>query len=153
MLKFERPSQEFSGGLAGVFGQVGLGVICIAAACANLENGLELCTVGMWVTARHHLDYQAAERPDVGFLGVRSLTHDFGCHPEHGTLKRNSWSSALMWTWIEKCRCLYTLTNTKVRNLDCALVIHQDVCAFDVSVDDILGMQVIQALQDLPHEI
>lgn len=84
VLDFERALQELLRLGAAAFGKVRTS-ICRApgAAAANLEDRLQLRAIRVWVGARHHLDDQAAERPDVGFLGVRRLADDFGRHPEH----------------------------------------------------------------------
>ncbi len=42
---------------------------------------------------------------------------------------------------------------TKVRQLHGAQVVHQDVAALDVPVDDAVAVQVLQAVQDLPRVV
>lgn len=70
--------QEGSGVVAGVVGNGRAGI----ATATDLEDGLQLSAVRMRVTSSKHLDYQAAERPDIGFAGVGRLSNDFWCHPE-----------------------------------------------------------------------
>ena len=45
------------------------------------------------------------------------------------------------------------LGDTKVRNLDTTLVVDEHVRAFDITVDDISFMQVVETCQDLAHPI
>ena len=54
---------------------------------ADLEYRLHLVELRPGVLAREHLDDEAADGPDVGFLGVGGLFDDFGRHPEDGTLE------------------------------------------------------------------
>lgn len=54
---------------------------------AYLEDGLHLTQLRPRVFASQHLDDQAPNAPDVCFTCVRRLFHDFGCHPEDGTLE------------------------------------------------------------------
>lgn len=51
------------------------------------EDGLHLCEVRPGVRAGEHLDYEAAETPDVGFARVRGLLDNLGCHPVDGSLE------------------------------------------------------------------
>lgn len=53
---------------------------------ADFEYGLHLVEQRPGVVAREHLDYETADGPDVGFLGVGRLFDYFGRHPEDGTL-------------------------------------------------------------------
>ena len=48
-------------------------------------------------------------------------------------------------------RCFSRLT--KVDESDTAIMGHEDVLAFDVPVDDIVAMQVVQTSQNLPENI
>ena len=65
-------------------------------ATSDLEDGLQLSAIWVRMRAGHHLDYQAAQRPDVGFAGVGCLLDDFGRHPEDGTLERNARSATTL---------------------------------------------------------
>jgi hypothetical protein len=48
---------------------------------------------------------------------------------------------------------LYTLGDTEVRDLDAAFVVHEDIGAFDVAVDDITAVKIGKTAQDLPNEV
>lgn len=45
------------------------------------------------------------------------------------------------------------LRDTKVGNLDATLVIHKHVSALDIAMDDIPGVQVVQALENLANPV
>jgi hypothetical protein len=45
------------------------------------------------------------------------------------------------------------LRDAKVGDLDLALVVDEDVCALDITVDDVSRVKVNEALEDLPKEI
>ena len=57
-----------------------------------------------------------------------------------------------MCTAAEKIRCLDLLRDTKIRNLDAALVVNEDVGALDVSMDDIPAVEVGEASNNLSDE-
>jgi len=45
------------------------------------------------------------------------------------------------------------LRNSKVRNLDTTLIIHEDVGPFDVTVDNVAFVKIVETLKDLPDEV
>lgn len=53
-----------------------------------LEDSLHLRELCPGMLACQHLDNEAADTPDIGFLRVRCLLDHFRCHPEHGSLQR-----------------------------------------------------------------
>lgn len=45
------------------------------------------------------------------------------------------------------------LRYTEIRYLDAAFVVHKDVGTFDVTMDDVSLMQVVQTLENLPNKV
>lgn len=87
------------------------------------------------------LDHGASDAPDIrGRGGTRELD-DLRGHP----VGRPDHLSLLIWPGKGACR------DTEVGQLDGAILGRQDVGAFDISVNDALVVQVLQALQNLGH--
>jgi len=95
-----------------------------------------------------HLDDQAPDAPYIGLLRVRDLLDDLGGHPIDRTLQRRT-MQAIPWHEI----VLQFFRDAKVRNLDTALVVHQDVRSLDVAMDDASLVDVVQSFQDLADEV
>jgi hypothetical protein len=43
--------------------------------------------------------------------------------------------------------------NTKIGYLDTSFIVHEDICAFDITMDNLPLVEVVQTGQDLPDEI
>lgn len=117
----------------------------------HFEYGLHLRELRPRVFAGEHLDDETAYAPNVRLVGVRGLLYDLGCHPKHGALQ----GRPVCLVAYERYRHHATfrtgdfscgqgsltgarlLGDTKVRDLDAALVVDEDVSAFNVTMDDV----------------
>mmetsp|Transcript_91805 Transcript_91805/g.259920 ORF Transcript_91805/g.259920 Transcript_91805/m.259920 type:complete len:219 (+) Transcript_91805:222-878(+) len=92
---------------------------------------------------RDHLDDRAAEAPDVGSPAGPEV-HDLRSHPVDAAVDgpQAARDGAL--------QGLHLPASAKVRQLGVALRVNQDVRAFDVAVHDVLAVQELEALEDLP---
>jgi hypothetical protein len=54
---------------------------------------------------------------------------------------------------LEQSAGFDTLGDTEIGDLHGAFVVHEDVSSLDVTVDDVLGVQIAQALQNLANEV
>jgi hypothetical protein len=131
---------------------------------AYLENSLHLLQLWEGVLAREHLDNKTAKTPNIRLACVRSLLDNLGGHPEHGALQRWTVIFRQSYTYqhisdetirkVMLARTVFDLfRDAKVGKLDTTLVIDEDVCTLDVTVDDRLPMEVLQAAQDLSNPV
>jgi len=148
VINFKRHLQKRLPLLAGIIRRRGLG-----ARVPDLEDRLQLAAVGEGVRAREHFHNQAAQGPDVGFAGVGSLLDDLGGHPEDGALQAGAVDVAAVFLGGEQRRGFDAFGDAEVGDLDVAFVVHEDVGAFDVPVDDVAAVEVRQPAKDLPDEV
>jgi hypothetical protein len=113
------------------------------------KDGLQLTAVWKGVSADEHFHDETAQTPDIGFLGMRRLTHHFWCHPVHTTLHGRpvhvpSAATAGTGSRAENSGCFDALGDTEIGDLDAAFVVDEDVGSLDVSVDDVTAVQIRQ---------
>ena len=112
---------------------------------ADGENGLQLTAVGEGVGADEHLDDETAQTPDIGFLGVGRLPHDFGCHPVDTALQGRTVdmaAAAAACSGAEDMRGLDTFRDTEIGDLHATLVVDEDVGSLDISMNDVAAVQI-----------
>lgn len=90
-----------------------------------------------------HLDGHDAQRPDVDFTAVFLLLDDLGRHPVWGADHGGALAALLGQFGAE----------AEVGDLDGSAGGEQDVVGFDVAVDDVLAVQVDEALAGLVNGI
>ena len=122
---------------------------------ANLKNGLKLGTIRVGVGSGKHFDNEAANGPNVGFASVCRLPHHLGRHPENGALQRHALKALVsaLRARREKRRGFDALGDAKVGDFDATFVVDEDVGTLDVTVDDILRVEVGETGQDLSDEV
>jgi len=116
------------------------------------------------VLAREHFDDETAKAPNIRLARVRSLHDNLGGHPVYGALQ--GWTVLPGQGYTHQhvsdgrprgprlARTVFNLfRDAKVGKLDTALIIHEDVRTLDVTMDDRLPMEVLQAAQDLSHPV
>lgn len=90
--------------------------------------------------ALQQLNDRAANTPDIRRRTGAGKLNDFWCHPVGGT-------NDLCFLVLPACEC--ACRNSKVCELDFAVLGGEDVGAFDVSVDNTLIVKILQSLQNL----
>ena len=148
MINLKRLAQESLSLLARHVGRVRL-----SARVSNLENRLQLTAIRERVCSCEHFYDEAAERPDVCFTGVGGLFDDFGGHPEDGALEGGAVDVAAVFGGLEEGGGFDAFGDAEVGDFDVALVVDEDVGAFDVAVDDVAAVQVGEPCEDLPDEV
>lgn len=86
-----------------------------------------------------HFDCHNAERPDVDFAAVLFLLDDFGRHP----VRRANHGGALGALFGE------LRAEAEIGDFDAAAGGEEDVVGFDIAMDDVLGVEVDEALAGL----
>lgn len=102
-------------------------------------EGLEGLLVEVGRLGLDHLDGHDAQRPDVDFAAVLLLLDDFGRHPV-GRADHGGALGALLRQFGAEA---------EVGDFHVAARGEQDVVRFDVAVDDVLGVQMHEALASL----
>lgn len=87
----------------------------------------------------NHFDSHDAQRPDINLWSVLLLLDDFGSHP----VRRTDHGCALGFGFSEFG------TEAEVGDFDVAARVKKDVVGFDVTMDDVLLVQVVQAAAGL----
>ena len=114
--------------------------------------------------ACEHFDNETAKTPNIRLACVRSLLDNLGGHPEYGALQR--WTAVLGQSYahqnisdrysreVKLARTVFDFfRDAKVGKLDTTLVVDENVRTLDVTVDDRLPMEVLQATQDLSNPV
>lgn len=114
--------------------------------------------------AREHFDNKATKTPNIRLARVRGLLDNLRGHPEYRALQR--WSVVLGQGYahqhisdehprdVKRARTVFDFfRDAKVGKFDPTLVINEDVRTLDVTVDDRLPMEVLQAAQNLSNPV
>ena len=114
--------------------------------------------------AREHFNNETAKTPNIRLARVRGLLDNLGGHPEYRALQRRTVALGQGYThqhisdeYPRELKLARTILNlfrdAKVRKLDPALIVDEDVRTLDVTVDDRLPMEVLQTAQDLSDPV
>ena len=112
---------------------------------SNGKDGLQLTAIWERMSTNEHLHHQTAQTPDISLFGVSGLSDDFGRHPVDTALQR--WTvqmaaSTATGTGPENGGSLDALGDTEIGNLDTTFVVHKNVCTLDITMDNVLAMEV-----------
>jgi hypothetical protein len=141
-----------------------IGRIIKTPSVAYFEDGLHLGQLRPRVFSGKHFNHQATHAPYVRFVSVGCLFHNLRCHPKHRSLQRRPvhpftkqvYRSKLDTVHREKASAptvLNFLRYAEIRYFNPTFIVHKDVSTFDISMDDVPFVQIIQALENLANEI
>ena len=91
--------------------------------------------------SRQHLVENDSCAPNVDLVVVRSLREDLG----RIVRRSSSLGHHLLGTWIPLPR------HIEVNHIDCVVFSHDEVIWLDVSVNNVLGVEIDNCIQNLPY--
>eukprot|EP00050_Salpingoeca_kvevrii_P006402 m.289156 g.289156 ORF g.289156 m.289156 type:complete len:316 (-) comp12085_c0_seq1:1009-1956(-) len=118
-----------------------LAKVCVGL--PNLEQRSHRLAVGKGRQRCEHLHNGARHAPDVRLAAISFAVDDLGSHPVGRAMHRLESS--------ERFDVLQALRGAKIGEFDIAILVRQDVGAFDVAMDYSVFVEIMETLQNLPR--